>query len=58
VASSIHLTNTRGPWFWTITLDGVTYQGTKEAYRTATEAQHAAREALARYRSLSASLAA
>jgi hypothetical protein len=57
-SSSIHLTSTRGLWYWSITIDGVAYQGTREAYKSATEAQSHAREALGRYRSLLASMAA
>lgn len=56
MSSSIHLTNTRGLWFWTICLNGVAYRGASEGFRSAVEAQGHAREALSRYRSLLVSL--
>jgi len=55
---SIHLTFTRGLWCWSIIADGVAFKGGAEGFKTSAEAQAGAREAMARYRSVMASMVA
>lgn len=47
---SIHLTNSRGLWFWSLTDSGAALCGSDRGFASAVAAQSDARAAVAKYR--------
>lgn len=56
MSMSIHLTNTRGLWFWSIIADGTAFKACDTGHKSAVEAQAEARRVLTNYRKLWADL--